>query len=256
VIAVGFYSGPVIVTDSLIFNFDAGNDKCTDADDDVTSMRDIGSVAHSSRTDRGLTGAGETGNFSFPTNAGAVKSINIGVTGRNSSVDATNYQNRIGLDDDILLADESAWTFEFWAKPNANAEHTFLSLAGRGATSPWFIWQHGSTTFYPRYRDNNGNYYRDSANTNCPDPDDWHQVVFTADTSRNISFYKDGELLGGSVQAADTQTQFNRFMAGYSSGTTRYNFQGDFLCIRVYSKTLSAAEVLQNFNATRRRVGI
>ena len=87
-------------------------------------------------------------------------------------------------------------------------------------------------------------------------PDDWHQVVFTADTSRNISFYKDGELLGGSVQAADTQTQINRLMAGYSSGTSRYGFQGSMLCARIYAKTLSAAEVLQNFNATRRRVGI
>jgi hypothetical protein len=28
------------------------------------------------------------------------------------------------------------------------------------------------------------------------------------------------------------------------------------LCARIYSKTLSAAEILQNFNATRGRVGI
>ena len=256
---MGFYSGPVIVTDSLIFNFDAGNDKCTDADDNVTSMRDIGSVAHSSRTDRSMHGDGITANISFPTNTGAVKAINTGVTRRRSDddpADPSNFENRIDLDDDILFADQDAWSCEFWAKPDSDAEHTFLSLAGRGATSPWLIWQHGSTTFYPRFRDNDSQYLRDSSNTNCADPDDWHQVVFTADTSRNISFYKDGELLGGSVQSTDTQLQINRLMAGYSSGTSRYGFQGSMLCARIYAKTLSAAEVLQNFNATRRRVGI
>jgi hypothetical protein len=150
---MGFYSGPVIVTDSLIFNFDAGNDKCTDADDNVTSMRDIGSVDHSSRTDRAMHGDGIT-------------------------------------------------------------------------------------------------------NANVSNPDDWHQIVFTATTDRNISFYVDGALLGGPIISNDTQLQINRLMAGYSSGTARYGFQGSMLCARIYAKTLSAAEVLQNFNATRRRVGI
>ena len=253
---MGFHNGLKVVSDSLIFSFDAGNVKCTDADNVVTSMRDSAIVSHSSRGDRAITGAGTTANITFPTNTGAIKTIDTGVTGRNSSTDATNFDNRLGLDDDILFADEAAWSCEFWAKPRANAVHTFLSLAGRGATTNWFIWQQGSSTFYPRFRDNDGVYRRDSANTNCSGPDDWHQLVFTADTSRNISFYKDGALLGGSVQSSDTALRINRLMAGYSSGTSRYGFQGSMLCTRVYSKTLSAAEILQNFNATRGRVGI
>ena len=248
--------GPRIVTDNLVFNFDAGNSKCTDADDDVTSMRDIGPVEHSSRTDRGITGAGTTASFSFPTDEGATKVITTGTTGRNSTVDATNYTNAVTFDDNILFADQAAWSMEFWAKPASNAEHTFLSLAGRNATNNWMIWQHGSTTWYPRYRDNNSNYYRSAGNENVSNPDDWHQVVFTADTSRNITFYVDGAAIGGSPQAADTQASVNRIMAGYSSGGNKYGFQGVMLCARIYSKTLSAAEVLQNFNATRRRVGI
>jgi hypothetical protein len=85
--------------------------------------------------------------------------------------------------------------------------------------------------------------------------------VFTVDTSRNISFYVDGALLGGSVDlnssgSGTSYVRINRIMAGYSSSTSRYGFQGSMLCARIYSKTLSAAEVLQNFNATRGRVGI
>ncbi len=258
---MGFYSGPVIVTDSLIFNFDAGNDKCTDADDDLASMRDIGSVEHSSRTDRGMHGDGITANISFPTDTGAVKAINTGVTRRRSDddpADPSNFENRLDLDDDIIFADQDAWSCEFWAKPDSDSEHTFLSLAGRGATNNWLIWQQGSSTWYPRYRESGSGspYRRDSANTNVSNPDDWHQVVFTVDTSRNISFYVDGALLGGSVALTSSYLKINRLMAGYSSGTSRYGFQGSMLCTRIYAKTLSAAEVLQNFNATRRRVGI
>ena len=35
---MGFYSGPTVVNDSLVFCFDAGSDKCTDADDAVASI--------------------------------------------------------------------------------------------------------------------------------------------------------------------------------------------------------------------------
>ena len=38
---MGFFSGPVVVTDNLIFCFDAGNVRCTDTDDNLTSMRDV-----------------------------------------------------------------------------------------------------------------------------------------------------------------------------------------------------------------------
>ena len=247
--------GPTVVADSLVFSFDAGNVKCTDADDAVTTMRDSAIVSHSSRTDRAITGAGTTANITFPTDTGAIKTIDTGVTGRNGSTDATNFDNRLGLDDDILFADEDAWSCEFWAKPRANAVHTFLSLAGRGATSPWIIWQQGSSTWYPRFRDNDGDYYDSGTNISTGNKD-WHQVVFTATTGRVLTFYVDGVASGNTVSIDDSELRINRLMAGYSSGTSRYNFMGSMLCARIYSKTLSAAEILQNFNATRGRVGI
>jgi hypothetical protein len=254
---MGFHNGPVIVTDSLIFNFDAGNDKCTDSDDEVTSMRDIGLVAHSSRTDRGITGAGTTASFSFPTNVGATKTIDLGITGRNSDTDSTNYDNRLGFDDDIVIADQSAWSAEFWIHLRDNATVGFQSLAGRGATNNWFIFQaDGSGGFYPRFRDNDSVYRRSSGNETRTGFNDWHQVAFTCTTGRVLSFYADGTSMGGSVTIADSALQINRIMAGYASGTARYGLEGSMLCARIYSKALSAAEVLQNFDATRGRVGI
>ena len=253
---MGFHNGLNVVSDSLIFSFDAGNVKCTDADNVVTSMRDSAIVSHSSRTDRGITGSGTTASFSFPTDTGAIKAIDLGITGRNSATDSTNFDNRLQLDDGISFADEAAWSCEFWAKPRANAVITFNSLAGRGATSPWIIWQmSGSNQWYPRFRDNDG-VYRDSGTTTVAGNLDWHQVVFTVTTGRVLTFYVDGVASGNTVTIADSALTINRLMAGYSSGTARYGFMGSMLCARIYSKTLSAAEILQNFNATRGRVGI
>ena len=253
---MGFHNGLNVVSDSLIFSFDAGNVKCTDADNVVTSMRDSAIVSHSSRTDRGITGSGTTASFSFPTDTGAIKAIDTGVTGRNSATDSTNYANELGLDDDILIADEDAWSCEFWAKPRANAVITFNSLAGRGNTQPWIIWQmSGTNSWYPRFRDNDGDYYDSGTNISTGNKD-WHQVVFTVTTGRVLTFYVDGVQTGNTVSIGDSELRINKIMAGYGNSTTRYNFMGSMLCARIYSKTLSAAEILQNFNATRGRVGI
>lgn len=255
---MGFHSGPVVVTDSLAFCFDAGNVRCTDADDALASMRDVAPVAHSSRTDRSVHGDGNTAGFSFPTNTGAAKAINTGCTGKNSATDSTNYDNRIDFDDDIIFADEDAWSWEFWFKVRDGGTTGFQSLAGRGATTNWIIWRYGgSSTGYPQFRDNDGTYRRSAGNETRANFDDtWHQVVFTMTTGRVLNFYCDGTSMGASVTIADSYCRTNRLMAGYSSSTSRYGFEGDFLCARAYAKTLSAAEVKQNFEATRWRVGI
>jgi len=251
---MGFYSGPTVVNDSLVFCFDAGSDKCTDADDAVASMRDIGPVEHSSRTDRGITGTGNTGNFSFPTNTGASKAIDLSISSYNSANDADDYDNRLVLDDDLYFADEAAWSFEFWGKLNSNAGNTYQSLGGKGGTSPWII-QHkgGANSWTIKFRDNDAQYRSSSAQTTSST--EWYQMMFTVATNRDIKFYINGALTD-TVASTDTYCKINRIGGGYASGANRYNYQGVILCCRIYSKTLSDAEVLQNFNATRGRVGI
>ena len=251
---MGFYSGPTVVNDSLVFCFDAGSDKCTDADDAVASMRDIAPVAHSSRTDRSLHGDGNTGNITFPTNTGAAKAIDLSVSHSNSTGDADDYDNRIDLDDDLVFADEDAWSFEFWGKLNSNAVNTYQSLGGRGATNPWII-QHkgGANSWTIKFRDNDAQYRSSSEQTTSST--EWYQMMFTVGTNRDIKFYINGALKD-TVASTDTYCKIDRIGAGYASSTSRYNYQGVILCCRIYSKTLSDAEVLQNFNATRGRVGI
>jgi hypothetical protein len=251
---MGFYSGPTVVNDSLVFCFDAGSDKCTDADDAVASMRDIAPVAHSSRTDRGITGTGNTGNFSFPTNSGASKVIDLSISSYNSANDADDYDNRLTLDDDLYFADEAAWSFEFWGKLDTNCVNTYHSLGGKGGTSPWII-QHksGANSWTLRYRESDGT-YRTSA-TQTDDARDWHQMMFTTATDRTVKQYINGVLISTHT-VTNSYVTINRIMAGYASSTSRYGYEGVMLCCRVYGKELSAAEVLQNFNATRGRVGI
>ena len=257
---MSWHCGPNVVNDSLIFCFDAGNIKCTDADDAVASMRDIAPVAHSSRSDRGITGTGNTGNFSFPTDTGASKVIDLSIS-TNSNSDADG-DNRLALDDDINFADEEAWSFEWWGKLNSSAQTTAHSMAGHGAGDQWFLVDKvsGSNNWVSGFREDDAT-YRLSA-TQTSDVHAWHQVVITVTTGRVMKFYIDGAAVNysdgsASVTITDTGTIINRIMAGYvSSSGKRYGWQGVLLCCRIYSKDLSAAEVKQNFDATRRRVGL
>jgi hypothetical protein len=251
---MGFYSGPTVVNDSLVFCFDAGSDKCTDADDAVASMRDIAPVAHSSRTDRGITGTGNTGNFSFPTNTGASKAIDLSISSYNSANDADDYDNRLTLDDDLYFADEDAWSFEFWGKLNSNAVNTYQSLGGPGGTTRWII-QHkgGANSWTIRFRENDGTYR--TSTTQTTSSTEWYQMMFTVAADRTMKQYINGVLISTHTLTSSTLT-INRIMASYSSSTSRYGYEGVMLCCRAYAKELSATEVLKNFNATRGRVGI
>ena len=80
-------------------------------------------------------------------------------------------------------------------------------------------------------------------------------MMFTAATDRTVKQYINGVLISTHT-VTNSYVTINRIMAGYASSTSRYGYEGVMLCCRVYGKELSAAEVLQNFNATRGRVGI
>ena len=83
-------------------------------------------------------------------------------------------------------------------------------------------------------------------------------VLFDGTATPGISLYVNGSLVG----TKDTQhvtwsdgldfTFFNR----NTSGTRSLFYDGEVYFVRFYSRILSAAEVLQNYNATRHRFGV
>jgi hypothetical protein len=83
----------------------------------------------------------------------------------------------------------------------------------------------------------------------------WRQLLlsYTGNlTGGTASLYINGQLIT-STSATSANASFDG--PGFSSNSS-YAFPGNLSTLRVYSRGLSAAEVLQNYNATKARFGL
>lgn len=86
----------------------------------------------------------------------------------------------------------------------------------------------------------------------------WHHVVATH-TSGSLKVYLDGTQIASNSNTVNQSLDGCAFLIGaeLDSGNSLGNyFDGKISNVRMYSKTLSAAEVTQNFNALKGRYGI
>jgi len=92
------------------------------------------------------------------------------------------------------------------------------------------------------------------------DDDQWHQAVITRNNTE-IKLYTDGQLLQESSDSDSIYDTSIPLRIGGGSGTsasvdTARRLLGRISEVLVYEKSLTAAEVLQNFNATKDRFGL
>ena len=106
------------------------------------------------------------------------------------------------------------------------------------ADGRWFNYYHGSATYTDITGLNDGN---------------WHNIVQTLNYSNgDVKFYKDA-VVGPTVLT---------FGSGYTTAivkqisTSFYPFKGDIASVQFYTLTLSANEVLHNYNALKGRFGL
>jgi hypothetical protein len=85
---------------------------------------------------------------------------------------------------------------------------------------------------------------------------EWHHYVGTYDNSV-VRVYKDGQLFDSITHSGGGQlkTTSDSTTIGRSPGTSEY-LDGRLSQVSIYNKALTAAEIQQNFNATRGRFGI
>lgn len=90
----------------------------------------------------------------------------------------------------------------------------------------------------------------------------WNHAVFTytkSGSNATVTGYVNGNY-AGAVTALSLGTYPNQTNAmignSYHAGLNYYAFDGSIAVVKVYAKTLTAIEVLQNFEATRGRFGI
>jgi hypothetical protein len=80
----------------------------------------------------------------------------------------------------------------------------------------------------------------------------WSHLVMTRDASNNMSVYLNGVGSTSNTQSFSNTLQMNQ-IGRYSAFTNIYNIKGSIGEVKIYNRVLSASEVLQNYNASRKK---
>ena len=220
---MGIAYNPRIVTDGLVLCLDAANSK---------------SYPGSGTTWTDLSGNGNTGTL---TNGPTYSSSNGGALVFDGTDDYVNAPNT------SLIHRTSNWTYSCWVY--------FSGTPGLGT-----IFENGSWTscLLIRFETNGITIYSMSTYwgkfTLTPTLGIWYKLDFIRN-GNSIDFYLNGVYSQSISFTADIQPSSNLFI-GTSQHATYQVFNGRISNTQIYNRALSAAEVSQNFNATRSRFGI
>ena len=233
------YVGPDIVDDGLVFAVDPGSER---------SYPGSGTTTSSLMTAYDGTLINGTG---FNTNNGGIWEFD-GVNDR-INFDGATILGYIGVTSGI--DNDVAYSMEAWIKLDAYPSGIGSSgdtIMGHNSSTGIGIQVFGTTTsayINFGYR-TNSNY--DSGNITI---NEWHHIVGTRAVGGAIKIYIDGVAdyaVTGDLKVDYTTTDFVTGHAPSRIGP----FNGDISSTRVYNKSLTAAEVAQNYNAQKSRFGL
>jgi hypothetical protein len=252
--SVGGYgnSGDGIVLDGLVFSIDAYNSK--------SNKSIVNNLKSSISTGGTRTNVVTTDNFGW-SHDGTNDYINFGVISEINSID---YDTPISID--------------CWIKDGGQSQTTFI--VGNGAVDDLdpgssgfgvLITNTGVLTFHERQDATPpANIIRSSFTTDTVPTGVWTHICVTYDGSNDSSspatqWYFNGKPVttnAGSNDNLTTMTSINPLLVGCGAGQaalgtfplTERHFNGDVGVVKIYkNKTLTAAEVLQNYNALKWR---
>jgi prepilin-type N-terminal cleavage/methylation domain-containing protein len=149
----------------------------------------------------------------------------------------------------IHFADLSPYTFSVWLKWGTTVPSTFVVPFGYGAqVSPnIYFTQSGSKTFLYRGSGQSGTSIVNSNNLSLFNGN-WHNVVWTIDSSRNAKFYIDGVQDGNTTVIAGSTEMFYRYIGyGYNGNTYMWNGYVDEL--RIFSDVMPSSKVKEQYYA-------
>ena len=218
---MAFYRGPHLVTDGLVLALDAASPK---------SYPGTGTTAYNLVANNDISlinGLGwQSGNGGYFSSDGT----NDGMT----TPDATNLD----------LVD---FTLEGWVWWDQHKDYGSFLVKGPGGSGNLFNY-----SFFGYYNQisfgfGDGSNYR-AIYISPPAINEWHHIVGTYDGS-TLKFYLNSTL-ANSTSITATPNQNNDTLQILQS---QYSIDGRIGCAKVYNKALTAAEVLQNYNAQKNR---
>ena len=227
---MGFYRGPNIITDGLVFTYDAGSTR------------------------------------SYPGSGTTVSNIIDGLTGTLVNGVAFNsanggYWEFDGTDDYISIANSNspqfsanqAFTISYIVYLN-RVTGTYMAPVMKGSFGSSYGHLIGASNLFLVYTDNDSSPELNLSGMLTNDANKWVSITQTYDGSR-IYVYRNGVLAGQSGTGVGFTVNTSNLYLG-SNNSTGYYLDGDMANLKMYNKALTQAEVTQNFNAQKSRFGL
>lgn len=226
-----------VVTSNLILHYDPSN---------TSSYPGTGTTI----TD--LSGGGRNGTMS-----------NITHTSPYFTYNGTSSQ--ISIPDDVVLEPGiSDWTIEVWVNQSVAGNDVILGKFNSGGQTQnvgYSIRTLGSSV-YAQYGSGSGSgtlLFQNSASYTIT-PGTWYQIVyvFTNVASNTFETFVNGTSIGSISHSLSSilNTSTNLYIGSYNNGEYDQWFDGKIGITRLYNKSLSASEVLQNFNTSKSKYGL
>ena len=219
---MGTISGPFSIPDGLIYHIDPANPK---------------SYIGTGTTIYDLSGNGNTSNF---TNGAFYQNYQKGVV----VVDGNNDYISTPLFNLTSPVTVSAWV------KNVVNDSPVMGASGAGVNygNGEVLLYFSGKSILVQGNNSGGKYYQfPQLNLN-----QWAYLVMTRDASNNMSVYLNGIGSTSNPQSHSNTMQMNQ-IGRYSAFTNIYNPKGSIGEVKIYNRALSVSEVLQNYNATKKR---
>ena len=215
---MGLSHSPGIVTSGLVFSIDAANTRSY-AGSGLTAYGLVGGIGGTLVNGVGF-GTTNSGSFIFD---GSNDYIDLGNSIQNYSLFTTSFWINYNFFDGnhrSPLGDDSQ-----------NSSYHILFLFGN-------LYLGFSSSSFVGFAHNNI-----SINT-------WYNFVVTKNSSDNVSFYQNSLLLGTNTVEAGKLASINKIGRGYVYDNAKISN------VSFYNRALSAQEIKQNYNATKRRYSL
>jgi hypothetical protein len=192
-----------------------------------------------------------------------------GLNGTMSNITFTSpYFSYNGSSSEISVADNSLlepgsgdWSIEFWVNHSviAGASRVLIAKTDGGNSADWG---------YGLRTQPNGNTFMEIGNgsTSIATPtstlsiNTWYQVVgvWTNVASNSLALYINGTLIGSNSHSFTSikNTTSPLYLGSFNGGQFSQWLNGRMGVVRMYDKSLTSSEVLQNFNADKSKYGL
>ena len=226
--------GPSVVTDNLIFAVDVAN----------LESHVSGSTLWKDQTPNGNDGT--------LTNGPTFSSIDGGILEFDGSDDYIEFGS-IDSSNLISLFGQPDYSIDMWLAPNFEGDdfQRVIEKSSAGSSADgWGVILKPSTQQLYFFIDGHtiGNYTDSAANAGS-----WRHYTWTREGDSVIKLYINGELVYEATSARSIPSNTANIRIGSWNHSTGREYNGKIANIKIYNKELSAAEVLQNYNALKNR---